>query len=180
MTTICPCCGQPIPATTIPTDDAESGVIYARESAEASHHFSRIKLEDLNGDPYHDWPLIAARFEYSLPDLVEAIREDRSRFLKGQAEPEQPQRQPAGPSQLWLDLDAIRPHLSKIVQRGQFTYGHQSRIAEALGVPNSGSYRRRIQNVVSALQRTVVKPSSSTAPADQGQAPDQGQERQAA
>lgn len=53
--------------------------------------------------------------------------------------------------QLDLDLETARPHLDRIIQDGQLVYGHQTRIAEALGIPNQGSYRRRIQNVVRAL-----------------------------
>lgn len=152
--THCPHCGRSL--TDEPT---EPGLIRADDAALPLEQFSRIRLQDLTGDPHHDWPLIVARFQHTLPDLVELIYTDPaiSRYVKEQAQPAQ-----VKPSQLWQDLDVIRPHLPKIVHNGQFVYGHQSRIAEALGIPNQGSYRRRIQNVVSALQRTVIKNSTST------------------
>jgi len=163
----CPHCGEIIDldrADPGPLRTGEPGIIRDEDAAEAEI-FNRITMNDLTGDPFHDWPLIVARFQHSLPDLVEVIYSDPklTRYLRGQ--PRDTAAQPAaqaGPSQLWLDLDAIRPHLSLIVQDGQFVYGYQSRIAEALGVPNQGNYRRRIQNVVSALQRTLIRNSNTS------------------
>jgi len=152
----CPYCGhlvddQPGPLRT------EPGII--RDDAEVET-FNRIRITDLTGEPFHDWPLIVARFQNTLPWLIEVIMSDPAitRYLKIKNEDTTPPA--AGPSQLWQDLDAVRPHLSKIVQAGQFVYGYQSRIAEALGIPNQGSYRRRIQNVARALERTLIKTST--------------------
>src|SRR3990172_5610632 len=151
--THCPHCGQPIPQGDFvpPAGETEPGIIHDLDAGEG-RPFSLIQITDLTGDPFHDWPLIVARFQYTLPWLVEVILSDpkTARFLKGHEVAEPPPVQ-AGPSQLWLPPAIVLPHLPKIIQNGQFTYGHQSRIAEALGVPNQGSYRTRIQNVASAL-----------------------------
>jgi hypothetical protein len=68
-------------------------------------------------------------------------------------------------SQLDLDLEAVRPYLDNIIQDGSFVYGYQSRIAEALNIPNQGSYRRRIKNVATALARQLDS-TSTTGPGD--------------
>lgn len=162
----CPHCGGIIglPAEREEHPEVFEGPGIIRAAADAgAETFNRVQIGDLNGDPFHDWPLIAARFQHSLPWLVEVMQSDPAiaRYLRGiQAASSAQPAAPTAPSQLWQDLDAIRPHLSKIIQNGQFTYGHQSRIAEALGVPNQGSYRSRIQNVVSALQRTLIRNST--------------------
>ncbi len=176
----CPHCGrplgvpggvQPIPPTDQPEEPGVIRDFDAGEGSDAAFNIrSLIQITDLTGDPFHDWPLIMARFQNTLPWLVEVILSDpaTARYVKGyksetQAEPYTAEEQRMGDkARLWLDLDMVRPHLPKIIRQGQFTYGHQSRIAEALGVPNQGSYRTRIQNVVSALQRTLIRPKTST------------------
>lgn len=165
-TSYCPHCGQPIPPTNQPEDP---GIIHDLDASQG-RAFSLIQITDLTGDPFHDWRMIVARFQNTLPWLVEVILSDpvTARYVKGhkggaQPEPYAAEEQRLGnKARLWLDLDMVRPHLSEIVQHGEFTYGHQSRIAEALGVPNQGNYRRRIQNVVSALERTLIRNSNSS------------------
>lgn len=166
----CPHCGGIVnPELARLEAETEPGIIHDFEAAE-SETFSRIRITDLTGDPFHDWPLIVARFQYSQPDLVEAILSDprTARFVKRKVNNGDVLSPQIAPSQLWQDLDAIRPHLAKIIQAGQFVYGHQSRIAEALGVPNVGNYRRRILNVAGALERTLIRNSNNS---NQGESP---------
>lgn len=172
----CPHCGRFIDDDNTSDNFIDPGIIFDPDDTEAEI-FNRVKITDITGDPFNDWPLIVARFQHSLPWLVEVIRSDPiiNRYLKNKIEDTPPAQ--GTPSQLWQDLDAVRSHLPKIVQNGQFTYGHQSRIAEALGVPNQGSYRRRIQNVARAIERTLIKTSTknstsstiSTAPPEDSQ-----------
>jgi hypothetical protein len=166
---ICPYCGGLINLESASDDLEGDGIIRDYDDALEAETFNRVQIADLTGDPFHDWPLIAARFQYTLPWLVEVMHSDPaiSRYLKGSQPASQIVSQ-ASPSQLWQDLNAIRPHLSRIVQNGQFIYGHQSRIAEALGVPNQGSYRRRIQNVARALERTLIRDSTQNSTSSTG------------
>lgn len=71
---------------------------------------------------------------------------------------------PSLATQLQRDLDLVQPHLSKIIQGQSFVYGYQSRIAEALQIPNEGGYRRRIKNVASALLHRYSITTTTTTP----------------
>lgn len=64
--------------------------------------------------------------------------------------------------QLSADLVAIEPYLDNIIRDDRFVYGYQSRIAEALRVPNEGGYRRRIKNVAAVLARRLDSTSTNT------------------
>lgn len=59
--------------------------------------------------------------------------------------------------QLKQDLAAVKPHLDRIIQNGEFVRGHQSRIAECLGVVNGGvTNRRRIKKIEKVLVKKFL------------------------
>ncbi len=61
---------------------------------------------------------------------------------------------PAAPDQLAVDYAAILPHLSDIIQDGQFAYGHQSKLARLLGGQNAGAFREnRLLPLLDRLER---------------------------
>ena len=133
--------------------ETERGIVRG-ETENQSEEFSFITANDLNGDPAHDWPLIAARFPW-LRDAVPA------QYLNGKA------RLPVTTTQylrangnghltvdqLSLDLEMVKAIAHDLIDNnGQPVWGAQSRIAEALGIANAGATnRKRIKAVLSEL-----------------------------
>jgi hypothetical protein len=129
-----------------------------------------ITLADLRpGDDARNWRLIARRFPWLFAKEVgfRQAQKYAQEILAGQATVKPA---PSIGEQLKLDLARVRPHLGRIIHRlegqYQFVYGYQSRIAEALGVPNEGGHRRRIKNVADALAREFgISTTTTTRPA---------------
>jgi hypothetical protein len=46
-------------------------------------------------------------------------------------------------TQLEQDFEKIKPHLTELIQDGQFVYGHQSIIARLLSGSNEGNFRKK-------------------------------------
>lgn len=166
----CPHCGQPL------VDLAEPGIIRASEHAEPPESFSLIRVEDLNGlTAQQRKALIYLRFKNG-PKFKNGIGafDDVDGYMFEEWEKHVPSLQElqaeGGPSQLERDLAAVAPYLDNIIQDGRFVYGYQSRIAEALNVPNEGSYRRRIKNVAAILakQPDPTSTTSKTNPEEDG------------
>lgn len=110
-----------------------------------------ITMADLRpGDDEYNWRLIVRRFPWLFAKdfgYKQAVKYAEQVSAAKAAQPDPLSTE----AQLQLDLATVRPHLRKIIQQGQFVYGYQSRIAEALGIPNAGGSRRRIKNVADAL-----------------------------
>jgi hypothetical protein len=170
----CPHCGQPLDLPAEP----ELGIIYASEDAEPPTRVNLITVQDLDGkNSQQRKALIYLRFNSDLKfkDGVGAF-EDVDGYMFEDWEKHLPALMEGGSStgpgqnQLELDLAAVEPFMDSIIQDGRFVYGYQSRIAEALRVPNEGSYRRRIKNVAAVLARRLgpARPArdsiSTTAP----------------
>ena len=143
-------------AATVP----QPGILSVPDAAEPNQAFNLIKMSDLNGEPSHDWPLIAQRFSKTLPWLVEVILSDptTARYLK-KWQPAKPLAEVAPPpNQLALDLAAVQPHLAKIMASGK---PNKSEIARVLKLTPSGANTwRRVTAVAEALY-----PSSSSSEA---------------
>lgn len=130
----------------------EAGVIYDQGGVE---RYGLIQLEDLPTDnPDQCWWLIYERFKHSIPDVAELIFKEH---LKGKDLAEMAAAEARPPSQVESDLATVEAAVERadlIDEAGQPVWGHQTRIAEALGIPNAGSSnRRRIKAVARALVR---------------------------
>jgi len=122
-----------------------------------------------------DWLTPQAVIEYfeQSPDLA-AIAPDVRAVLGRLALPgETPANEQ--PTQLEQDLAAVRSidDLALFDKAGQPVHGAQTRIGEALGIPNAGGYRERILAVLEKLQK-----SNTSNPAEERDAP--SNERKAA
>lgn len=169
----CPHCGQPLivlranqkqttPAPPSPPPTSEPGIIYASESA-AARSFNLINIQDLDGmNADQRKALIYLRFKNdpAFADIEGYYFEEWEKYL-----PSLQENANSGQSQLERDLEAVTPYLDNIIRDGRFVYGYQSRIAEALNIPNEGSFRRRIKNVAAILAGQSYS-TSTTAPTD--------------
>lgn len=172
----CPHCGQPIPpmASTGHYADQpeEPGIIHGAATPTPGQTFYLIQVQDLDRlSAQQRKALIYLRFKNGLKfkdgtgafDSADGyIYEDWKKYLptlqEGQGE--------AGQDELERDLAAVSPFLNNIIKGARFVYGYQSRIAEALNVPNQGSYRRRIKNVATAIALQLRDSTSTTTPAN--------------
>lgn len=177
----CPHCGQSL---NLPV---EPGIIRASEDAELADPFSLITVEDLHGKTAEQRrALVYLRFKNSrkFKDGIGAF-DDADGYMFADWEKHLPSLQEAevevGPvDQLERDLAAVQPYLDNIIKDGRFVYGYQSRIAEALAIPNEGSYRRRIKNVAAALARQLPAPQEDSTSTTAKAVPDEGQAKQRA
>jgi len=115
--------------------EAERGIVKG-EVEEKPEEFNLITADDLNGDPAHDWQLITTRF----PDLADCV----PNYAKTNGNGHKPV------DQLDLDLEMVAGQ-ELLDEDGKPIYGAQSRVAEALGITNGGSHRKRIKAVLEAL-----------------------------
>jgi hypothetical protein len=141
----------------------------------APHPGRDITSDDLTNTnkPAQRWAMLGYRFPWLFQEDQVTTRppstlKDIKRLERGDESAALPAPDPVA-NQLSQDLAAVRPHLKKIIQAGQFVRGHQSRIAEALGITNGGaSNRRRIKRIERFLARKIAgkKNSSSSSPAE--------------
>lgn len=135
------------------------------ENIEPQDH-PQITLSDLRPstpeNSSYNWRLIVRRFPWLFAKSFEFKQAEKyaeqvaaKQFTSNDA--------PAkAPSQLQLDMKTIKPHLSEIIQNGQFIYGHQSTIANLLGGKNDGAFRRnRILPVEAELKRLISSTTST-------------------
>jgi len=131
----------------------QQGILSVPDAAEpSSQAFSLIKMSDLNGEPSHDWPLIAQRFSHTLPWLVEVILSDptTARYLKKWRPGEELAEVAPPPHQLTLDLATVQPHLAKIMASGK---PNKSEIARVLNIkPGGATNWPRVQAVAATLE----------------------------
>lgn len=68
-----------------------------------------------------------------------------------------------------LDQDLAAVAHLELVQDGQLVYGAQARIAEALGIPNAGSHRKRVLAVAELLLLAKSTTTTTPAPVENGE-----------
>lgn len=111
----------------------------------------RITVNDLRpGDSEYNWKLIVERFPWLFAKDFEYKQATKyAEQVSGQKMTAIEPGSPAG--QLAADVAACLPILDQVVNKGRLVYGHQARIAEALGITNEGGNRKRILAVRNEL-----------------------------
>lgn len=106
-------------------------------------------VDDLNGDPAHDWPIFVERFANSparsdiLPMMVHLYKQQF-----GYKPPDVDAVLDAS-EQVSLDFYLVQPYLPDILDTaGSLKRGARARIAEALGIKDAGNYRAQIDAVL--------------------------------
>lgn len=138
-------------------DPSPTAAVMEHRQVMIERHFSNITIQDITAEmtPAEKWDVLIRRFEGS-PQMeaeVELFKE-QYRQAAGRKWGDEPELYQSRND----DLRTIIPHVADLLDDdGQPVWGAQSKVADLLGLPGTGgSYRRRIKDTITKLQKVAA------------------------